>query len=168
MAPDFNHVSQNFVQVKHDSFTLLRTGISSLLLSGRGSISWSSSPNSAHSSQQLQTSTYTMALPNHNPSKGFIDGEIIVYRHEKTQQTRYQYTKSARDSKRKAALCKGIAIPVWEAYWKALDIWTVFAANRELKQELHPLGLSPPPLALPPKPAKPDNLEDVHGAPSRR
>ncbi|KAL2073331.1 hypothetical protein VTL71DRAFT_10655 [Oculimacula yallundae] len=72
------------------------------------------------------------------------------------------YTKKARDAKRKIAASKGMSIPKWEAYWKQLDKWKKFAADRGIENELHPLGLAPPPLDIPARPEKPGDMEDVY------
>ncbi|KAH9223410.1 hypothetical protein DL95DRAFT_96293 [Leptodontidium sp. 2 PMI_412] len=96
----------------------------------------------------------------------FIDS--ILLKHEQTQKSRDRYTKTARDAKRKIAASKGVTIPKWEAYWKELDEWKKFAADRDIEKELHPLGLAPPPLELPPRPARPDDLEDVYAPPAGR
>lgn len=91
----------------------------------------------------------------------------IIAKHEKTQKSRERYTKTARDAKRKIAASKGMNIPKWEAYWAELDEWKKFAADRDIEKELHPLGFAPPPLDLPPRPVRPDDLEDVYAAPSK-
>ena len=61
-----------------------------------------------------------------------------------------------------------MSIPKWEAYWAELDEWKKFAADRDIEKELHPLGFAPPPLDLPPRPVRPDDLEDVYAAPSKQ
>ncbi|KAK0107272.1 hypothetical protein ONS95_003972 [Cadophora gregata] len=92
----------------------------------------------------------------------------IIAKHEKTQKSRERYTKTARDAKRKIAASKSMSIPKWEAYWELLDKWKKLATDRDIEQELHPLGFAPPPLDLPPRPVRPDDLEDVYATPSGR
>lgn len=87
--------------------------------------------------------------------------DSIFARHEQTQKSRDRYTKTARDAKRKIAISKGMSIPKWETYWEEEVMWKKYAADRDLETELHPLDLAPPPVDLPPRPARPEDLEDV-------
>ncbi|KAI9049913.1 hypothetical protein LZ554_006060 [Drepanopeziza brunnea f. sp. 'monogermtubi'] len=89
-------------------------------------------------------------------------GAALEAKHYETQKLRARYTKLTRDTKRKIARSKNMEIPKWEAYWKVIDEWKEIVATYEIEKELHPLGLAPSPERIPPRPVRPDDLEDVY------